>query len=278
MLNLTCQQNNRQHEAPVLTFEIRDCSASSRPALRLPCELTSTQKARFKYQPFVALEARKGCKVAPQRRQRQQSCQQPCFASLLQGFSKHKSESKPQAAEPKNDAAATLQSAAGWSKHLLCGALSAVVSRTTMAPLERIKLEIVLHKRQETMFEVALGVLERDGTQGFWKGNGINLLRTAPYKVSHTVTRMSRTILLSELHIQSKGGRKSNSICIHEICPVMCHHWHFLSLLATDKIYSIADWCRLSTSSPMTCIAKLFCGCLATRTSLIEPSALSLVL
>ena len=53
-----------------------------------------------------------------------------------------------------------------------------------MAPLERIKLEIVLHKRQETMFEVALGVFQRDGAVGFWKGNAINLLRTAPYKVS----------------------------------------------------------------------------------------------
>ena len=54
-----------------------------------------------------------------------------------------------------------------------------------MAPLERIKLEIVLHKRQETMFEVALGVFQRDGAVGFWKGNAINLLRTAPYKVSY---------------------------------------------------------------------------------------------
>ena len=51
-----------------------------------------------------------------------------------------------------------------------------------MAPLERIKLEIVLHKRQDTMFEVALGVFDQNGVQGFWKGNGLNILRTAPYK------------------------------------------------------------------------------------------------
>ena len=185
MLHLTCQKNNRQDDPPSLSFEIRDCSASGRPDPTLPCALESLQKPCSEYQPFAVCEARKGCKAIQQRRQRQQSLQQPCFASLLQGFKKHKPESKPQAIESKTDAAAKFQTAAGWSKHLLCGGLSAVVSRTTMAPLERIKLEIVLHKRQETMFEVALGVLERDGTQGFWKGNGINLLRTAPYKVSH---------------------------------------------------------------------------------------------
>lgn len=120
---------------------------------------------------------------AARRRGRHLRYEEACFASLLQSFTKSKPESqqtaqadkKPQSGESK---------ALGWSKHLLCGALSAVVSRTTMAPLERIKLEIVLHKRQETMFEVALGVFDQNGVQGFWKGNGLNILRTAPYKVA----------------------------------------------------------------------------------------------
>lgn len=77
-----------------------------------------------------------------------------------------------------------------------------------MAPLERIKLEIVLHKRQETMFEVALGVLERDGKSGFWKGNGINLLRTAPYKaVNFFSYDMYRKALLRLSGNQNKPNR-----------------------------------------------------------------------
>jgi Mitochondrial carrier protein len=30
---------------------------------------------------------------------------------------------------------------------------------------------------------VALGVLRNEGILGFWLGNGLNVLRTAPYKV-----------------------------------------------------------------------------------------------
>ena len=124
--------------------------------------------------------------------------EEACFASLLQSFTKSKpqvqhvakADDKPQSNESK---------ALGWGKHLLCGALSAVVSRTTMAPLERIKLEIVLHKRQDTMFEVALGVFDQNGVQGFWKGNGLNILRTAPYKVTKSSPQLKLSFLSSGL-------------------------------------------------------------------------------
>jgi len=157
-----------------LQFELTEPAGKNRSNLQLPCTSADLQHI------LTSCPAR----LTKRRKQQWHSHQrQPCFASLLQSFTKSKPESKLQPAEVKDEASGGLQTAAGWSKHLLCGALSAVVSRTTMAPLERIKLEIVLHKRQETMFEVALGVLERDGKSGFWKGNGINLLRTAPYKV-----------------------------------------------------------------------------------------------
>ncbi|GFY87433.1 mitochondrial substrate carrier family protein [Actinidia rufa] len=46
------------------------------------------------------------------------------------------------------------------TKHLWAGAVAAMVSRTFVAPLERLKLEYI----------------------GFWKGNFVNILRTAPFK------------------------------------------------------------------------------------------------
>ena len=146
-----------------------------------------------------------------QKHRQQRPFHQACFASLASALSNKKGNSTDKAAETADDeASAKLNKAAGWGKHLLCGALSAVVSRTTMAPLERIKLEIVLHKRQETMFDIAMGVLERDGKSGFWKGNGINLLRTAPYKVS--VLKPPRLQHLS-----------ADCIAVHHFTSFACH-------------------------------------------------------
>ena len=70
------------------------------------------------------------------------------------------------------------------TKHIMSGALSACFSRSCVAPLERIKLEVVLHRRQgEGIKQVARSIAHQEGWKGFWKGNLLNLLRTAPYKV-----------------------------------------------------------------------------------------------
>lgn len=185
MLDSSCRQHTSKDGVHSFDFEIQRPCLHSRSTPKLPCTLHTAQLTYSRRQAFAAFDIRKGLTAASRRRPHQWKSSQPCFASLLQAVSKSTQKTKAQAADRRSDASAKFQTAAGWSKHLLCGALSAVVSRTTMAPLERIKLEIVLHKRQETMFEVALGVLERDGAVGFWKGNAINLLRTAPYKVIH---------------------------------------------------------------------------------------------
>eukprot|EP00775_Hariotina_reticulata_P008206 gene8206-8397_t len=60
--------------------------------------------------------------------------------------------------------------------------MAAVVSRTAMAPLERIKMDLLLKNSSRSALQTALWVYEREGVGGFWKGNGLNLLRTAPFK------------------------------------------------------------------------------------------------
>jgi solute carrier family 25 phosphate transporter 23/24/25/41 len=52
-----------------------------------------------------------------------------------------------------------------------------------MAPLERIKMDLLLKTSTRSAMQTALYVYEREGIAGFWKGNGLNLLRTAPFKV-----------------------------------------------------------------------------------------------
>lgn len=202
-------RQSRSATSSALLFELTDSSGKHMSLLQLPTTPAGVQCRLTDCHSHVAFSSHKHIGPTRRRKSSWHSHQsQPCFASLAKSFNKRKAEYKSQAAEAKDEASGSLQTAAGWSKHLLCGALSAVVSRTTMAPLERIKLEIVLHKRQETMFEVAMGVLERDGKSGFWKGNGLNLLRTAPYKaVNFFSYDMYRKLLLRLSGNQNKPNR-----------------------------------------------------------------------
>ncbi|XP_002969484.2 probable mitochondrial adenine nucleotide transporter BTL3 [Selaginella moellendorffii] len=68
------------------------------------------------------------------------------------------------------------------SKHLLAGALSACISRTLVAPLERLKLEYIVRGATSDAMDVVRTILASEGVQGFWKGNLVNLIRTAPFK------------------------------------------------------------------------------------------------
>ncbi|WCJ31885.1 Mitochondrial substrate carrier family protein [Euphorbia peplus] len=68
------------------------------------------------------------------------------------------------------------------TKHLWAGAFSAMVSRTVIAPLERMKLEYVVRGEQKNLFELIKTISANEGLKGFWKGNFVNILRTAPFK------------------------------------------------------------------------------------------------
>ncbi|XP_068637416.1 probable mitochondrial adenine nucleotide transporter BTL3 [Aristolochia californica] len=68
------------------------------------------------------------------------------------------------------------------TKHLWAGAVAAMVSRTFVAPLERLKLEYILRGEQKNLFELIQTIGISQGLKGFWKGNFVNILRTAPFK------------------------------------------------------------------------------------------------
>jgi hypothetical protein len=55
------------------------------------------------------------------------------------------------------------------SKLLVAGAMSAVVSRTAVAPLERVKMDQLLRSSSHSALETALRVYHREGVLGFWK-------------------------------------------------------------------------------------------------------------
>ncbi|GFP84841.1 probable mitochondrial adenine nucleotide transporter btl3 [Phtheirospermum japonicum] len=68
------------------------------------------------------------------------------------------------------------------AKHLWAGAVAAMVSRTFVAPLERLKLEYMVRGEQRRLFELIKSIAASQGLRGFWKGNFVNMLRTAPFK------------------------------------------------------------------------------------------------
>ncbi|KAK3230877.1 hypothetical protein Dsin_002758 [Dipteronia sinensis] len=68
------------------------------------------------------------------------------------------------------------------TKHLWAGAIAAMVSRTFVAPLERLKLEYILRGEQKNLFELVKQIASNQGLRSFWKGNLVNILRTAPFK------------------------------------------------------------------------------------------------
>ncbi|GLI70393.1 hypothetical protein VaNZ11_015175, partial [Volvox africanus] len=69
-----------------------------------------------------------------------------------------------------------------YCKLLFAGAMSAVVSRTCVAPLERVKMDLLLKNGTGDAFTTAAQVMRTEGIGGFWKGNALNVLRTAPFK------------------------------------------------------------------------------------------------
>jgi hypothetical protein len=57
-----------------------------------------------------------------------------------------------------------------------------VSCRTVVAPLERLKLEYIVRGEQRNLFELIQVIAASEGLKGFWKGNFVNILRTAPFK------------------------------------------------------------------------------------------------
>ncbi|CAA0823598.1 Probable mitochondrial adenine nucleotide transporter BTL3 [Striga hermonthica] len=74
------------------------------------------------------------------------------------------------------------------AKHLWAGAVAAMISRTFVAPLERLKLEYIVRGEQRNLIELIKSIAASQGLKGFWKGNFVNILRTAPFKAINFYT------------------------------------------------------------------------------------------
>jgi len=73
-------------------------------------------------------------------------------------------------------------------KRFMCGGLAGAVSRTCVAPIDRVKILRQTQFIQEggnlkygSMWETAQVVLKEEGPKGLWRGNVTNVLRVIPY-------------------------------------------------------------------------------------------------
>eukprot|EP00102_Acyrthosiphon_pisum_P026072 XP_016663282.1 PREDICTED: calcium-binding mitochondrial carrier protein SCaMC-1-like isoform X2 [Acyrthosiphon pisum] len=66
-----------------------------------------------------------------------------------------------------------------WSRHCAAGGISAAVSKTVSAPLDRIRMHMQITD-VGSFRAVIRQVYDIQGVRGFWRGNALNLLKSSP--------------------------------------------------------------------------------------------------
>ncbi|CAG0924263.1 unnamed protein product, partial [Notodromas monacha] len=69
-----------------------------------------------------------------------------------------------------------------WWRHLVAGGIAGAVSRTSTAPLDRIKVFLQVHglKRFGGLKGCLSHMISEGGFRSLWRGNGVNILKIAP--------------------------------------------------------------------------------------------------
>lgn len=65
---------------------------------------------------------------------------------------------------------------------MVAGALAGGLTRTLLAPLERVKLEMQLNRASGAPLSVGRSIVGAEGVLGLWRGNLVNLFRTVPFR------------------------------------------------------------------------------------------------
>jgi solute carrier family 25 phosphate transporter 23/24/25/41 len=68
-----------------------------------------------------------------------------------------------------------------WWRHLLAGGIAGAVSRTCIAPLDRLKVYLQVHGSKQLGVKDSLKyMLQEGGFWSLWRGNGMNVIKIAP--------------------------------------------------------------------------------------------------
>jgi len=70
-----------------------------------------------------------------------------------------------------------------WWRHLVAGGIAGAVSRTSTAPLDRVKVMLQVHGTSQGTVGIVPWfhkMLQEGGTKSLWRGNGVNVIKIAP--------------------------------------------------------------------------------------------------
>src|SRR3989338_2625377 len=68
-------------------------------------------------------------------------------------------------------------------EYLVAGGIAGIVSRTCIAPIERVKIIYQINRGKEmtSYLELAKTLVKKEGVLAMWKGNSVALIRVIPY-------------------------------------------------------------------------------------------------
>ncbi|KAL5581484.1 hypothetical protein UlMin_013926 [Ulmus minor] len=92
------------------------------------------------------------------------------------------------------------------SRYLIAGGVAGATSRTFTAPLDRLKVILQVQTTEAHIMPAVRTIWKEGGLLGFFRGNGLNVLKVAPESAIRFYTyEMLKTVI-----VDAKGGEKSD--------------------------------------------------------------------
>ena len=96
------------------------------------------------------------------------------------------------------------------SRHLIAGAAAGVVSNTAVAPLDILRLNLMVSPSRTSVWSVARRIYSTGGVCGFWQGNVADVMRTIPASAvrfwSFAVYKAALPAYLAAAHITAPAA------------------------------------------------------------------------
>ncbi|XP_073111093.1 calcium-dependent mitochondrial ATP-magnesium/phosphate carrier protein 2 isoform X1 [Elaeis guineensis] len=92
------------------------------------------------------------------------------------------------------------------SKYLIAGGVAGATSRTATAPLDRLKVVMQVQTKRAHIISAIKDIWREGHFLGFFRGNGINVMKVAP----ESAIRFYTYEMLKDLIVKAKGEDKSN--------------------------------------------------------------------
>jgi len=99
------------------------------------------------------------------------------------------------------------------ARRLASGIGATICVRTVLAPLERVKIEYLLNRSALKPEALVRSIFTKEGLGGFWKGNLLNLARTAPYKAINFCAFDTYRGFVIKAFPEGSDGRKIGTLC-----------------------------------------------------------------